>query len=765
MVKNSEKAVRKTTNKIVNSADNSGTKCFEDKNYEIENPLDVEYVNEVHVTDFMKALAYDPVKGVDTSNAEHISAWTDALPVRSTSSSTRSQKKPSKRKLREQEAAKPKGISHSLLQYPLILIIGLIMFVELVAYISLRQIVRIWENVFSWRGKKRTLRNRLRASKTYKEWCESADALDKYMHKDEWKKTIPFAYYDYRLLQKVVKHLKMYRQGDTIEDATKLMDVLYVCLKQNFAGIENSKLYSNTYLGTKALIEEYVEEVTRSIEALASNKHIPNEEKRLAFKLYSKNYGRTAFCLSGGAGFGYYHLGVIRALLDRGLLPSIITGTSAGSLMGAIVCTRTNEELDQILNPELSCRIRICQDSWPTKLYRFVSQGSLFDAEQWCREAMWFCKGSLTFKEAYERTGRIFNVSVIPYDPHSPPKLLNYLTAPDCVIWSAVLASAAIPGILNPVVLMQKKRNSTHLIPYNYGHKFKDGSLSTDIPTLALNTQFNVNYTIVSQVNPHVHVFFYANQGSPGRPVTHLQGRGWRGGFLASTIEQMLKLDLAKWLKVLRSLKLLPKVNDQDWSSIWLQKFDGNVTILPKSNLSDWLYTIADPDADRLKKLMSIGQIRTWPKISMISNRMRIESSIEKVRKMVRMSSNKNSRAASRSNSQHDTENEKLSQYFDSQENINNYSHHSDAGSGDELVFLSRRRVSMPDGSSQHLQDKDFFREQNRRRKFMAQFLDSPKEQGSNSTQSSALLFESPSDESDSFSSPPPSSPEDYIRH
>jgi hypothetical protein len=142
------------------------------------------------------------------------------------------------------------------------------MFVELIAYISLRQIVRIWENVISWRGKKRTLRNQLRASSTYKEWCESADALDKYMHKDEWKRIIPYAFYDYRLLQKVVKHLKIYRQGDTMEDSTKLMDVLYVCLKQNFAGIENSKLYSNTYLGTKTLIEEYVEEGIQDIYVL-----------------------------------------------------------------------------------------------------------------------------------------------------------------------------------------------------------------------------------------------------------------------------------------------------------------------------------------------------------------------------------------------------------------------------------------------------------------------------------------------------------------
>lgn len=180
---------------------------------------------------------------------------------------------------------------------------------------------------------------------------------------------------------------------------------------------------------------------------MANNQFITAEDKRLAFKLYSKNYGRTAFCLSGGAGFGYYHLGVIRALLDRGLLPSIITGTSAGSLMGAIVCTRTDEELNEILKPELAKRINVCQGSWASKIARYVKTGAIFDSQEWCREAMWFCKGSLTFKEAYERTGRIFNVSVIPYDPHSPPKLLNYLTAPDCVIWSAVLASAAIPGV------------------------------------------------------------------------------------------------------------------------------------------------------------------------------------------------------------------------------------------------------------------------------------------------------------------------------
>lgn len=192
--------------------------------------------------------------------------------------------------------------------------------------------------------------------------------------------------------------------------------------------------------------------MTHSIEVLARNPHVSSEDKRLAFKLYAKNYGRTALCLSGGAGFGLYHLGVVRELLDRKLLPSIITGTSAGALMGALVCTRTDDELRQVLVPEIASKLKFCHDTLLGHLARYAKTGAFFDSGEWCRMIMWFTHGSLTFKEAYERTGRIFNVSVIPHDPHSPPKLLNHITAPHCVIWSAVLASAAIPGVSPTIV-------------------------------------------------------------------------------------------------------------------------------------------------------------------------------------------------------------------------------------------------------------------------------------------------------------------------
>jgi predicted acylesterase/phospholipase RssA len=36
------------------------------------------------------------------------------------------------------------------------------------------------------------------------------------------------------------------------------------------------------------------------------------------------------------------------------------------------------------------------------------------------------------------------------------PRLLNYLTYPNVLIWSAAVASCAIPGVFNPVELFAK---------------------------------------------------------------------------------------------------------------------------------------------------------------------------------------------------------------------------------------------------------------------------------------------------------------------
>jgi len=391
--------------------------------------------------------------------------------------------------------------------------------------------------------------------------------------------------------------------------------------------VENPRLYSETYYGTKDLVQEFIDEVRRCLETLFHSKQITEDEKRAFFRYLDTNFGRTALCLSGGATFAYYHFGVIKALLDTDNVPEIITGTSGGALIAALVATRTDEELKKLLVPALAYRITACRDSFPTWARRWWRTGARFDTIEWARACSWFCRGSMTFREAYERTGRILNVSCVPSDPHSPTILTNYLTSPDCVIWSAVLASAAVPGILNPVVLMMKNRDGT-LAPYSFGHKWKDGSLRTDIPLKALNLHFNVNFSIVSQVNPHINLFFFSSRGTVGRPVTHRRGRGWRGGFLGSAAETSLKLDLQKYLKILRHLELLPRPLGQDWSEIWLQRFSGTITIWPKSVISDFFEILSDPSPQRLARMLRTGELSAWPKLVFVSNRMKIERMI-----------------------------------------------------------------------------------------------------------------------------------------
>lgn len=365
---------------------------------------------------------------------------------------------------------------------------------------------------------------------------------------------------------------------------------------------------------------------------LATTTQISPDQKWTLFKHMHANYGRTALCLSGGATFAYYHFGVVKALLEADLVPEVITGTSGGALVAALVATRTNEELKRLLVPALAHKIKACSEPLTTWLPRWWRTGARFDSVDWAKQCSWWAHGSMTFREAYERTGRILNVSCVPADPHSPTILCNYLTSPDCVIWTAVLASAAVPGILNPVVLMTKTQDGT-LAPYSFGHKWKDGSLRTDIPIKALNLHFNVNFTIVSQVNPHISLFFFSSRGNVGTPVTHRKGRGWRGGYLGSAVEQYIKLDLTKWLKVLKHLELLPRPLGQDWSQLWLQQFSGTITISPKSKLSDIFRILSDPDMDRLSRMIHEGQQSAFPKLKFISNRLKVERIIEQGRK------------------------------------------------------------------------------------------------------------------------------------
>ncbi|QRV87641.1 patatin-like phospholipase protein [Ceratobasidium sp. AG-Ba] len=554
-----------------------------------------DYVDEDHIRAFAKALDADELL-LDESNAaspslpgtprpQHerirkVSALSDFAPINQRV----------KRRRRGTLPPRHRELLYHIVRWPLLGLLFLVIFLEFYAYVWIRQCVNALEWLLAWRGKKGKLRANLRQARTYEQWKEAARVMDEYLGFDKWKQAGPASftpwsqsdtplqededpYYDWTLVKKVHRSLKSLRQKD---DARGVLGVLEVCIRANFAGVESTRLYSETFLGTKTLVENFVTEVTHALAYIRTTTQLSPEEKRRFFRSANKNLGASALCLSGGASFGYYHFGVVRAFLDAGLLPRVVAGTSAGGLVAALICTRTDEELKQLLVPKLAERITACEEPMRVWFKRFRMTGA-----------------------------------------------------------SAIIASAAVPGILNPVVLMQKTKTGT-IVPWNYGSRFKDGSLRVDIPLQSLNLLFNVNHPIVSQVNPHVHLFFFAPRGSPGKPVAHRKGKGWRGGFLLSAAEQYLKLELTKNFKVIRDLELLPRLLGQDWSSVFTQKFEGSVTIWPRTRLKDWFNILSDPDEQELERMMVVGQRVTWPKLHLIENRVRIEREIYRGRKALR---------------------------------------------------------------------------------------------------------------------------------
>ena len=58
--------------------------------------------------------------------------------------------------------------------------------------------------------------------------------------------------------------------------------------------------------------------------------------------------------MSGSGSLLYFHAGVIRALGEADLLPTIMSGSSGGSLVGSIVATHTDDELRQSVFPPVT---------------------------------------------------------------------------------------------------------------------------------------------------------------------------------------------------------------------------------------------------------------------------------------------------------------------------------------------------------------------------------------------------------------------------
>lgn len=202
-------------------------------------------------------------------------------------------------------------------------------------------------------------------------------------------------------------------------------------------------------------------------------------------------------------------MGVVMALMERRLLPRVVSGTSGGSIIAGIMAVKTDKELlEDVFVPDIAVRYK---ERWfppiSTQLHHFFNEGVLIDNAEFKRCARRYF-GTLTFEEAFERTGRNVAISVSPSrvgggsGTRHTKLLLNHITNPHVLVASAVQASCALPGIMNPVELECKDADG-NIVPYLMGGiEWVDGSITADIPTKRLRELFNTNSFIVSQVNP-----------------------------------------------------------------------------------------------------------------------------------------------------------------------------------------------------------------------------------------------------------------------
>lgn len=287
--------------------------------------------------------------------------------------------------------------------------------------------------------------HRLQAE-SYDEWKAAAAELDALEGNDAWKADDDSPDYDAALVATRLKELDDARLSC---DVRKMLFLIRTTLTRGLGDMGHLRLYQHSHMGTKMLIERYIESAQQTMAALLDvsakqGDDCPVDARRLVEQLLQtrQSFGRSALLLSGGGTFGMNHIGVVRSLWDARLLPRIISGASAGSIVSAVLCTKTDEEIPDVLEQFCDGDLNVFAepgeaDNVVHKAVRLLKTGALFDISHLSR-VMRGLLGDLTFQEAYNRTRRILNIPVSTSSLYELPRLLNYITAPNVMIWSAV---------------------------------------------------------------------------------------------------------------------------------------------------------------------------------------------------------------------------------------------------------------------------------------------------------------------------------------
>ncbi|KAI9688993.1 MAG: hypothetical protein M1822_000730 [Bathelium mastoideum] len=482
---------------------------------------------------------------------------------------------------------------------------------------------------------KKILYARLKTATTYDDWRTHASELDRLEGNDVWKQERDSDEYDPELVGARLKQLDDARINC---DVGRMLFLIRTSLTRSLGGMGDARLYKHSHIGTKDLIERYNDSACQTITKLLELSTGPLETECDSRKVLDQilatrqSFGRSALLLSGGGTFGMNHIGVVKGLWEAELLPRIISGSSAGSIVCAVLCTKTDAELPVVVQEFCYGELDVFEkegeeESVLRKAARFMKHGSIFDIAHLVR-VMRNLLGDLTFQEAYNRTRRILNITVSSASLYELPRLLNYITAPNVIIWSAVAASCSVPFIFSAASLLAKDAKTGAEVPWNPSQShWIDGSVDNDLPMTRLAELFNVNHFIVSQVNPHV-VPFLKNEDTIGTDSGQFCSAVTTGSTWFHTMADLAKGEALHRVHMLAELGVFPNYL-MKFQSVLSQRYSGDITIFPEIPYSHFPKVLKNPTTEFMLQAMLAGERATWPKLSRILNHCAIELALD----------------------------------------------------------------------------------------------------------------------------------------
>jgi len=460
------------------------------------------------------------------------------------------------------------------------------------------------------------LDNKMRHAKNYSDWKKIAIEHDVISGLEAWKHKEVSNSYDHLNIRTRIDILRRLRQE---KDDIGLLFALNEGIHGNQGGMGKPILYKMARFGTKRLIEEYVDEIVNALEhisLLPESSDIARKDKKIFFERANRCFGRSALMLSGAGSLGHFHLGVVKTLFEHRMLPSVISGSSAGAIFAAILGTYADDELTHTLQGDtLLDPLQLNIDNSPSRFVRDqVDSASL-------RITLETVIPDITFQEAYEKTGRMISITIAPFEEHQTSRLMNAVTSPNVYVRSAVMASCALPGVFPPVMLMAKNVYG-EAQPYLPNRRWVDGAVTDDLPAKRLARLYGVNHYIVSQANP---LALAIMKGEEYMPIPQSAKN-----IIRFSSHEFLKTGEQFSRRYLRRLPDIGKVMNMFYS-VLAQDYKGEVNIVPSFSFVSPQKLLGQLTTSEIKALVKEGERATWPQLEQIRICSNISHKLEQI--------------------------------------------------------------------------------------------------------------------------------------